>query len=296
MIWPFMKPEPRLAVELFAGAAGGWALGLHWAGVETVCAVEKVWDRAAAYRRRWPMTAMFDDVRGHVLGARMRSLSTYPRRPWLVCGSPPCKGISEVNHKGRGVDDDGLFFDAIRVALELRPVWIALENVARLKSRGADRVIAALEAGGYTCWPVVVGSEAAGKDHERPRVIIVAAAPDAARRKGRFARQPWAAPFSPAARRNDIGLPEDRREGLGHLRPETLGRHVRAYDGVSDRVADFARGAFGDALDPLIAMAIVQALIEWEEGPRLIVRKGASGGLTQAPAVDFWRLALGWEE
>lgn len=264
MISPFAK-RPRTAVELFAGGAGGWALGLHWAGVEVAVAVEKDLERRMAHFFRWGHPVLADVKAIH--GGILRTMFFNGRRPWLVCGSPPCKGISEVNSKGKGVDDDGLFFEAIRVAVEAGAVWISFENVARLRSRGADRVIAMLEAAGYACWPVVVGSDLAGKDHERPRVVIVAASPDATRRKGRFARQPWAAPFCPASRRPDIvGRPGDCRPGVGDLRPETLGRHVRAYDAVSDRVAEFARRAYGDSFDPIFPYLIAKALIDWETG------------------------------
>lgn len=263
--WPFARRRPRTAIDLFCGAAGGWGLGLHWAGVRVSAAVELDDQRADAYRARWGVPVL-----GDVAQLTARDFRAHPN-PWLVCGSPPCKGISEVNHKGKGVDDDGLFFEAIRLAVDLRPAWISLENVSRLRTRGADRVLERLEQAGYAAETLVVGSDAAGKDHGRQRVFIVASdtrsASDAKGGEGRPARQPWAPPFRPAAEWPWILLgPESRRRGLGRLRAGALGRHLRAYDGVSAGVAEFARRAYGDALDPVFPLAIARALIAWEEG------------------------------
>lgn len=253
----------RTGIDLFCSAAGGWTLGLHWAGVRVVTAAEADPVRRAAYRERWGVY-VHSDVK--LMGPRNTE------SPWLLAGSPPCKGISEVNHKGQGVDDDGLFFEAIRLAAELRehdggPDWLALENVSRLRTRGANRVLAAMEQAGFAPLdPVVVGSSEAGKDHDRERVFLVAS--NASGGKGWAARQPRSAPCGPAPRRLDVAGPGDRRARLAHLGPEALSRHLRAYDGVPNRLADFARGAYGDAVDPLVPYLVARGLIAWEDGDR----------------------------
>jgi DNA (cytosine-5)-methyltransferase 1 len=93
------------------------------------------------------------------------------RFPSVVVGSPPCQDISSANTKGRGVEGErsGLYFEAVRIIGECRPRWFALENSANLRTRGADAVIAALEAIGYTCWPFVVRAGDIGANHERGR-------------------------------------------------------------------------------------------------------------------------------
>lgn len=258
----------RTAVDLFCGGAGGWGFGLHLAGVRVSVAVEANPHRRELYHARWGVPVLPDVV--GLAGAAVVAAGG-GARPWLLCGSPPCKGISEVNQKGKGVDDDGLFFEAIRLGLETRPDWIALENVSRLRTRGADRVLEQLELGGYACWPLVVSSLSAGKDHERRRVFIVARRsdlPDPQGREGGLAGLSWQAPRRAPARWFDVGHPGDRRGGLGHLRAQALGRHVRAYDGVSDRVAEQARHAYGDTLDPIYPYLIAQALIAWEDDRR----------------------------
>lgn len=251
----------RTAIDLFCGAAGGWALGLARAGVRVVTGVEIDPERARSYAARWKCPVL-DDVR------LLTRLDFRVRGPWLLCGSPPCQDASEINRAGKGVDGEKTrcFFDAIRLAGELRPAWLALENVSGLRTRGADRVIAAMAEVGYPARPLVVGSALAGKDHDRSRVFFVA--PDATRREGWAPGQSRPASGGPSPRW--IGVPgsEDRRHGLGHLRPATLGRHVRAYDGVSTRLAERARAAYGDTLDPIFPELIASALIAWEDGAR----------------------------
>lgn len=246
----------RTAIELFSGRAAGWTLGLHWAGVSTVGACEIDQGSADAYHACW-------GIRPH------GDIQTYRPdvTPWLLCGSPPCQDASEINRKGQGIDGDrtSLFFEAIRIAAERRPPWVALENVSGLRTRGADRVLAGLERIGYAPRSLVVNSRAAGRDHDRARVIIVAA--DSARRERWSPGLPWTAPSSaPSGRQHVPGL-EDRRSGLPYLRPETLGRAVRAYDGIPDQVAEADRRAYGNSLDPIFPYLIARALIAWEERP-----------------------------
>jgi len=109
-----------------------------------------------------------------------RLLADLGKLPAVIVGSPPCQDASVANACGRGVDGErtGLFFEAIRLVDEIRPIWACFENVPGLRARGADRVLAALEALGYACWPLVVGAWHAGAPHRRNRVWIVAADAD----------------------------------------------------------------------------------------------------------------------
>ena len=275
----------RTAIDLFSGAAGGWTLGLHRAGVQTLAACERDPWRRAAYAARWSIP-IYDDIRT-LTAARLSADGI--RSPWLLCGSPPCQDASEANHRGRGIDGEqtGLFREAIRLAIELRPVWVALENVRRLRDRGADRVLATLAEAGYAAWPIVVGVGAAGAAHRRERVWIVAL--DAARREGRLAGQSrvgcgldaFAAGDGQHAEpvdgevarlvgpRNPAGWEAaalDPERGLGPAGSQPLGRHLRAYAGVSPRLAEHCRAAYGDAVSPIIPELIARALIAWEDG------------------------------
>ena len=83
-----------------------------------------------------------------------------------------------VAGKGKGISEgtrSGLWLEMRRVIGEVRPRWVLAENVAALRHRGGDRVLADLEGLGYACWPVVVGAGHAGAPHKRARVWFVAA-------------------------------------------------------------------------------------------------------------------------
>lgn len=161
-------------LDIFAGAVGGWSLGLHRAGYTTIAACEIDPWRRAVFSHSFPDAVMFDDIRSLTADGIMARCGCLPD---IIVGSPPCQGISTANTKGKGVDDprSGLFFEAIRLVSECRPSWVALENSPNLRSRGADRVLGELEALGYACWPLVVGADDVGANHRRKRVWIVAA-------------------------------------------------------------------------------------------------------------------------
>ncbi len=159
-------------LDLFSAAAGGWSLGMHRAGFETVAACEAVDWRRALFAQNNPGVKIYDDVRTLSAERLVRDLAWLPD---VIVGSPPCQDISSANTKGKGVDGErsGLYFEAIRIIGECRPCWFALENSANLRTRGADRVIAALEALGYTVWAFVVGGDNVGANHERKRSWLI---------------------------------------------------------------------------------------------------------------------------
>lgn len=159
-------------LDLFSAAAGGWSLGMHRAGFTTVAACEVEAWRRALYAENNPHARLYDDVRTLTADRLFADLGRLPR---VVVGSPPCQDISSANTKGKGVEGErsGLYFEAIRIIGECRPRWFALENSANLRTRGADSVIAALEAVGYTCWPCVVRAGDVGANHERPRAWLI---------------------------------------------------------------------------------------------------------------------------
>lgn len=160
-------------IDLFCGGAGGWSLGLHRAGYRTVAACEADPWRRAMFAANFPGVRMYDDVRELTAG---RIISDLGYRPDLLVGSPPCQDASAANTRGQGVDGErtGLFFPTIRLVGDLRPRWVALENVPRLRTRGADRVLGALEEIGYSAWPFVVGAHHVRANHKRERVWIIA--------------------------------------------------------------------------------------------------------------------------
>lgn len=162
----------KTVLDLFSAAAGGWSLGMHRAGYRTIAACEVIAWRRALYSQNNPGVPVYDDVTTLTADRLIRDGVGLPR---FIVGSPPCQDISSANTKGKGVDGErsGLYFEAVRLIDECRPDWYALENSANLRTRGADRVIAALESVGYTCWPFVVSAGDVGANHERKRSWLI---------------------------------------------------------------------------------------------------------------------------
>jgi len=251
------------ALDLCSGAAGGWSLGLHRAGIETVAACEAVAWRRAMYAVNNPGVKLYDDLVQLDATALQRDRVG---RIDLVAGSPPCKEYSSIG-RGRGLDGDDLFLHAIRVADELGARWFAAENSAFLKTRGYDRIADALESRGYTCWPHVVEARHAGARHGRPRAFILAA--NLSRPQGRPARFPR--PDGHVARPADwpAGPARLYESGVDQLLvgpagTERLGRHLRGYDGVPAGVAEQCREAYGDAVLPQLTEAVGRAILAVE--------------------------------
>lgn len=174
------------AAVIFSGI-GGWEIACELNGVDVAWAAE--WDewKRARYRERWAATPLYGDV--EKLDGRQLVADHGPLD--ILLGSPPCTDISAANVNGCGVDgpESRYYFEAIRLARESGARWIGFENSPRLRTRGADRVLAELEASGYTCWANVVEAEDAGAPHERGRSFVlgcradVIAGSDAERRR-----------------------------------------------------------------------------------------------------------------
>jgi DNA (cytosine-5)-methyltransferase 1 len=221
------------ALDLFCGAAGGWHLGLARAGIEVVAGCEADPWRRTVYQARYgvPVYPDVQTLTGEQVLADHGPID-------LVAGSPPCQDASTANTSGRGVDGErtGLFFDAIRLVGELRPRWVAFENVPGLRARGIDRVLSGLEALGYAARPLVVGAVHAGAPHLRKRVVIVADLQGVGRGQGR-------------PRRSDPGHSRKPEQAFHDAHAPTMLGAALAR-GQSDRVATGAY-ASADTVQPI---------------------------------------------
>jgi len=88
----------------------------------------------------------------------------------IIYGGFPCQDIS-VAGDGKGLEGDrsGLFFEMLRVIIQLRPPFIFLENVPAIRTRGGERLCKELAGIGYDCrWTTNTASEF-GAPHKRER-------------------------------------------------------------------------------------------------------------------------------
>lgn len=170
-------------LDLFSGI-GGFSKGLEDSGnFETVafCEIEDYPRRVL--RKHWPKVPIYDDIRT-LTAARLAADGIGVD---AICGGFPCTDVSSAAYSwGRaGIEGErsGLFSEIVRLAGDLRPEIILMENVAELLSDGLWRVLGEFAAIGYDAeWRVIPGW-LVGSPQARPRVWI-AAYPAGKRKQG----------------------------------------------------------------------------------------------------------------
>ena len=159
-------------LALFAGAGGGILAGqsLGW---RTVCAVERDAYAASILAQRQNDGVLepfpiWSDV------------ASFAGRPWAGCvdvisAGFPCQDISAAGG-GAGIDGEksGLWVEVVRIADEVRPRYLFLENSPMLTSRGLGKVLGDLATLGYDAQWGVLGAADVGAPHQRDRIWIVA--------------------------------------------------------------------------------------------------------------------------
>ncbi len=159
-------------LALFAGAGGG-ILGGVLLGWRTVCAVEiDAFCRSVLLQRQadgiLPRFPVWDDVR------------TFDGRPWAGCidvisAGFPCQDISSAG-TGAGIDGErsGLWSQVVRIAGEIRPRFLFLENSPLLVGRGLARVLGDIAGLGMHARWGTLGADEVGAPHIRKRIWVVA--------------------------------------------------------------------------------------------------------------------------
>lgn len=94
----------------------------------------------------------------------------------IIFGGFPCQDIS-VAGRGAGLagERSGLFFEIMRLAEEIKPTFIFLENVPAIRTRGASRVGKELADRGYDCRWHTLSAQEVGANHKRDRWFLLAA-------------------------------------------------------------------------------------------------------------------------
>lgn len=165
------RAAPLRVLDLFSGI-GGFSLGLErTGGFKTVafCEIETYCRRVLA--KHWPEVPCYNDVRT-LTAERLRSDGIAVD---VICGGFPCQDISVAGKQvGIGGERSGLWSEIARLAGELRPCLIIVENVAALLGNGLDRVLGDLAALGFDAEWHCIPAAALGASHVRDRFWLVA--------------------------------------------------------------------------------------------------------------------------
>jgi DNA (cytosine-5)-methyltransferase 1 len=247
-------------LDLFSGI-GGFSLGLErTGGFETVafCEIEKFPRKVLA--KHWPEVPIYDDVRT----LTKERLAADGIAVDFITGGFPCQDISLAG-KQLGIGKDtrsGLWSEIVRLAGELRPQYIFVENVTNLLCGPTDRpggwfgrILGDLAALGYDAEWHCIPASYIGAWHRRDRV--------------------WVLAYSASERKRSAEKPLLRQQFLSiqsgggfaqwpgrSLLPES---RFRGKDDGVPRWMDEARGkALGNAVVPQIPELIGHAILEAE--------------------------------
>jgi len=147
---------------------GGLDYGLELSGIgRTTWQIEIDPYCRSVLARHWPSVDRYEDIRE--CGAH--NLSHVD----LLAGGFPCQDVSSCG-KGAGLNGarSGLWWEFHRLASELAPEWIVVENVASGAKRWVDAVRGSLGRLGYETLPIPIAAADVGAPHLRRRIFIVA--------------------------------------------------------------------------------------------------------------------------
>jgi DNA (cytosine-5)-methyltransferase 1 len=217
-------------LDLFSGI-GGITLALSpWVRPVAYCENDRYAQAILLSRQAsgdLPIAPIWDDIR----------TLTYSILPVvkidIIYGGFPCQDIS-VAGLGAGLEGkrSGLFFEIVRLAKEIRPKFIFLENVSAIRTLGLSTVGKELARLGYDCRWDIVSAEEIGAPHLRRRWFLLATLSNASsvqrkeikwneskrvlRKNGNFKSEWWKS--EPDVGRVAHGIPfrVDRLRGLGN--------------------------------------------------------------------------------
>jgi DNA (cytosine-5)-methyltransferase 1 len=92
----------------------------------------------------------------------------------IIYGGFPCQDISVAGHgKGLAGERSGLYWEIHRLAKEIKPAFIFLENVPAILCRGGSTVVESLAEMGYDCRWCVISAASVGALHRRERWFLL---------------------------------------------------------------------------------------------------------------------------
>lgn len=158
-------------LDLFSGI-GGFSLGLERTGgfkTAAFCEIDPFCRRVLA--KHWPDVPIYDDVR--TLNAER--LAADGIAVDAICGGFPCQDVSIAGDRaGLEGERSGLWAEMRRLAREIRPQWIIVENTTGLLDLGMGTVLGDLAALGYDAVWHGIPASAVGAAHQRDRIWAVA--------------------------------------------------------------------------------------------------------------------------
>lgn len=237
-------------LDLFSGL-GAFSLGLERAGMKTAAFCESDPFCQKILRSNWASTPIHDDV------TRLKAINVGPVD--IICAGFPCQDASVGNVSGKGTAGErtGLFAEAVRLARDLRPRCLLLENVPELLNRGFGNILGALAEIGFDAEWDCLSAGALGAPHDRERLWVVSYP----RGEGRQGSQP----YKGVLERAKAALAKHGHSAFGEWRSLVAGeRVVRSVHGATVTMERRRIHAVGNALCPDIPELIGRAILASE--------------------------------
>ena len=162
-------------VDLFCGA-GGLSCGLEMSGMNCLLGTDQEKSAILTFKKNHPNAETFVDDISKLSKDKIKKLIG-SKKIHLVCGGPPCQGMSTV---GLGIPDDPrnfLFLEFVRIVKELKPDYIILENVTGMVGKKNKKILDAImhrfSELGYIISTKVLSAEHYGVAQRRRRTIVI---------------------------------------------------------------------------------------------------------------------------
>lgn len=168
-------------LDLFCGP-GGFATGFEWAGFKTIAGIDIHEPSLRTYKHNHPnANVLLADIR-EVSSQQVLELAGTNNIDVMTAGVP-CEGFSMANRNRTKFTDDRnfLFIEFLRIARDLKPKILLVENVANLARHDGGVFAQEIEAGmrelGYETSSHIVDASQYGVPQRRRRIMFVGVLP-----------------------------------------------------------------------------------------------------------------------
>jgi DNA (cytosine-5)-methyltransferase 1 len=229
------------AIDLFSGA-GGASLGLVRAGWDLRLAAD--FDQACSltHRANLPGEFITGDLRDVDAAKVMTAADVSPGELDLMFAGPPCQGFSIIGSRVVWDKRNNLFREALRLASEVRPRCVVIENVPGLVSLAGGAYLRAilegLDEAGYDVACAELLAAQYGAPQMRWRLIIIGWRKDLGILAGYGFPRPTAGKLGIGDLLPNVTITQQQLEGfvttaeaIGDLPPVAAGEEVTKYAG-----------------------------------------------------------------
>jgi DNA (cytosine-5)-methyltransferase 1 len=170
-----LKDSKPYFVDLFSGA-GGLSCGLEMSGFKCAFAVDMNSAAIDTFSENHKNVLTYVDDVSKLKDSVLKKMLD-GKKISLVCGGPPCQGMSTV---GEGIPDDPrnfLFLQFVRIVKTIKPEFVLMENVTGLLGKKNEKILNGVlkefRKIGYVMHVRVMSAENYGVPQKRRRTIFI---------------------------------------------------------------------------------------------------------------------------